>query len=108
MARKNSKRISDNTEREEKITELALQTIKEGRFKSLREAAEVTKISKTTLRRRLLGQQPRNKAHEAEQLLSFSKEKDLARWISLSTVAGRSPIPNIVLEMVEGIGKWQD
>lgn len=105
MARKGNRRICDNTEREEKITE-ALQAIKEGRFKSLGEVAEVTKFQGPLCGDRL-GQQPRNHAHEAEQLLSYSEEKELARRISLSTVAGLSPIPDIVLEMVEEIRKRQ-
>jgi helix-turn-helix, Psq domain len=67
-----------DTQQEERINE-ALEGVKSGRFKSYREAARVMEVPNSTLTFRANGRQPRNQAHEEEQLLSNEEEKELVQ-----------------------------
>jgi len=89
-------------EREEML-ENTVERIQAGEFESIGQAVRETGFPKTTLHRRLHGAKPRNKAQEERQNLTEVEEKELARWITLCTVSGRAPIPEVVREMAEGI-----
>lgn len=89
-------------EREE-LLEDTLERIRAGKFESIGKAVRETGFPKTTLHRRLHGAKPRIKAQEEKQNLTEVEENELARWITLCTVSGRAPIPEVVREMAEGI-----
>ena len=89
-------------EREE-LLEDTVERIQAGEFESIGQAVLETGFPKTTLHRRLHGAKPRNKAYEEKQNLTEVEENELARWITLCTVSGCAPIPEVVREMAEGI-----
>jgi Tc5 transposase DNA-binding domain/helix-turn-helix, Psq domain len=68
-------------------------------------AALAFKVPRQTLYDRVKGKPPRNKAHEAEQLLSHAEEKELVRWITLLTLTGYPPRYITLREMATEIRK---
>lgn len=85
------------------MLEDTVERIKLGEFESMGQAVRETGFSKTTLHRRFHGGKSRNKVQEEKQNLTEVEEKELARWITLCTVSGRAPIPEVIHEMAEGI-----
>ena len=74
-------------------------------IESLRAAANHYKVSRSTLTACLNGRQPRNKAHESEQILTHPEEKELVWWITQLTSVGYPPRYITVKEMAEEIRK---
>ena len=87
----------------EEILEDAIKKIQEGEFEGISHAVRETGLSKATLHGRLHEAKPKNKSQEKHQNLMEVEEKELAQWITLCTIIGRMPIPDVVCEMAEGI-----
>jgi Txe/YoeB family toxin of Txe-Axe toxin-antitoxin module len=102
MAPKYSAATKAKRERKKLIKD-TIKKIRQHEFQGVSHAERVTGLSKATLSRRLRGSKPCNQAHEEQQILSRVEEKELARWITLCTVAGHAPILTAVKEMAEGI-----
>jgi len=68
-------------------------------------ATHAFNVPRQTLYDRLDGKLPRNKAHETEQLLSHTEEKELVRWITRLTITGYPPRYETLREMAEEIRK---
>lgn len=66
---------------QEEALKQAAKGLNEGRFKSLRRAAEAYGVHYSTLHRRMKGSTSRRKAHIKQQLLSPADEKAIVRWI---------------------------
>ena len=74
----------DSALREEKIQE-TLKEIRSGLYTSARHAERETGVSRTVLNARLSETQPRNKAHEDQQLFTHAEERELVEWITRLT-----------------------
>jgi len=59
----------------------ALKGLQDGTFKSLQQATTSYGLPKSSLGHRRNGRQSRQKAHEADQLLSPSSERAIVRWV---------------------------
>ena len=68
-------------------------------------AALAFNVPRQTLYDRVKGKMPRNKAHEADQILSHAEEKELVQWITRLTISGYPPRYQTLREMAEEIRK---
>ena len=75
-------------------------TPKDSKF-SLQYVAKDFNISRYTLKRRLDGSLPRNKAQESSMNLSNLEEKELVHWITTLTQHGYAPRYHAVCELTE-------
>ena len=91
---------SKELEKENQIKD-AVTGLKSGKYKNLREAENATGIPKSTIHSRMNGWVARRKSQERNQVLSHSEEKELARYITYATIAGK-PAP---LEVVRKIAE---
>ena len=63
-------------------------------------------VPRSTLYERVNGgKQPRNLAHESEQILSHAEERELVRWITRLTISGYPPRHSTLREMAEEVRK---
>lgn len=76
--------------KEERI-KLALQAIKEPQELSVRRAAVVYKVSKTTLRRRRAGKQSTRNTHPKSSALTKAEEQTLVQYIKKLNAQGLAP-----------------
>ena len=76
--------------------QMALADLSNGRYSSLRKAATVNDIPKTTLTVHFNGRQTCIQSHENQQLLSMHEESELVRWITFTTKAGY-PVQHAIL-----------
>jgi len=60
---------------------LAINSIEKNQVKSGRQAAEVYRVPRTTLRRRLEGTGPKQGSRAKNSLLSLIEEEELVKWI---------------------------
>ena len=58
-----------------------------------------------TLYNQLKGKPSCNQAHEADQLFSHAKEKELVRWITCLTIAGHPPRHKTLYKLAQKIRK---
>ena len=63
------------------------------------------KVPRQTLYDRLNRKLPRNQAHEKDQILTHSEEKELVRWITCLTITGYPPRHATLREMAKEIRK---
>ena len=68
-------------------------------------AALAFNVPHQTLYDRVKGKMPRNKAHEADQILSHAEEKELVQWITYLTISGYPPRYQTLREMAKEIRK---
>jgi hypothetical protein len=68
---------------------------------SLRRVAKDFGVPRQTLKDRLDGKPPRNKAHEELMNLTIQEEKELTHWITLLTQRGYAPQYSTVRELAE-------
>jgi hypothetical protein len=61
------------------------------------------KVARQTLYDRVNGKLPRNQAHEQDQILSTTEEKELVRWITRLTRTGYPPRHATLREMAEEV-----
>ena len=78
---------------------------KSGKYGSVREAARITGIPKTTIGARLKGRPTRRKGQEANQKLAHAEEDEVARQVRIATVAGKLLQPAVVKQIAEGVRK---
>jgi hypothetical protein len=83
----------------------AVEAASSRKIASMRAAAKAFKVPYATLRARLNGRQPRNKAHEYDQILTHLEENELKRWITRMTRVGYPTSYSQVREMAEEIRK---
>ena len=96
------KRNVESAEREERIQQ-ALKEYRLGHFSSYRAASRAFNVPHNTLADRAKGKQPRNQAHEDQQILHSEEEIELVQWITRLTNCGYPPKPYTVKEMAEAI-----
>jgi len=65
----------------EKAIKNACDGVQQGRFASIRKAAEAYEVHYSTVRRRLRGAKARKLAHVHQQLLTPAEERAIVRWI---------------------------
>ena len=65
----------------EKALKKACEGVQQGRFTSIRKAADAYGVHYSTVQRRLKGAQPRRLAHTKQQLLTPIEERAIVRWI---------------------------
>jgi helix-turn-helix, Psq domain len=99
------KRTLSDEELWEQEVEDVVEGIKNGKYSSIRQAARLTGLSRTTITERLHGRPTRRKAHEGNQKLAHSEEDEIARAIRLATMAGKPLLPATLREMGNGIMK---
>ena len=99
------KRTLSEEERWEQEVEDAVEGVKSGKYSSVRQAAQLTGLSRTTIGERLHGRPTRRKAHEANQKLAHVEEDEIARAARLATLAGKPLLPATLRQMGDGIMK---
>ena len=93
----------ESAEKEAKL-QLALAAVLKKRH-TCASASRAFDVPRQTLYDRFAGKPPRNKAHEADQLLSQAEEKELVRWITRLTISGYPPRYETLREMTAEIQK---
>ena len=85
----------------------ALKGLEDGTYKSLASAAQVNDliISKSSLGHRKNGRQPREEAHQEQQIFSPEAEKAMAKWILKLDDFGSSPRVEILMGLVKHLAK---
>ena len=78
---------------------LALDDIKNGRVESIRAAAKLYAIPRTTLQHRAVGRLPRVDVRPSGYKLTQYEEDSLTEWIISIDTRGTAPRPSIVREM---------
>jgi transposase len=76
--------------------------VQSGLYKSSYEAANLLRLSKRTVTRRVNGGSSRSQArHQQQQKLSYEQEKVLLKWIKALTISGYSPGHRLLKEIAE-------
>jgi len=78
---------------------LAIQAIKNQEFSSIREAARVFNVTRSTLQNRILGRQNRAISRANSHKLTEIEEESLKKWILSIDARGAAPRPSTVREM---------
>jgi len=78
---------------------LAIQAIKNQEFSSIREAARVFNVTRSTLQNRILGRQNRAISRANSHKLTEIEEESLKKWILSMDARGAAPRPSTVREM---------
>jgi len=87
--------------REARLQE-AIDGIKSGRFTSAHDATkQMPDIRRSTLYERLKGTQPRNFAHEDQQIFTYAEEQELAEWVSYMTRLNHAPSHPMIRHMAK-------
>ena len=60
-------------------------------------------LSRSTIYQRLNGIQPRNQAHEDQQIFTYAEEKELAEWISYMRRLNHAPSHAMIRHMAENL-----
>jgi len=84
----------------EKAIKKACDGVQQGRFASIRKAAEAYGVHYSTVRRRLKGAKLRKFAHTHQELLTPAEEKSIVRWIVQLKEFGFPPRVNHVKEAI--------
>ncbi len=89
-------------EREARIQE-AVAGVKSKQYRSANQAAIELQVSKSVVCDRLNGVQPCNKAHQNQQHLLHSEERELFEWITALARVGYAARPLMVRQMAEHV-----
>src|SRR5579859_4618512 len=91
---------SESAATEARIQE-AIDAMKKDSKLSLRKAASNFNVPRSTLKDRVHGKKPRNKAHEGCMNLTQNEESELVHWITLLTTRGYAPRHRTIRELAE-------
>ena len=83
----------------------ALKGLEDGTYKSLASAAQANNPSKSSLGHRKNGRQPRQEAHQEQQIFSPAAEKAMVKWILKLDDFGFSPGVDILMGLVKHLAK---
>lgn len=93
------RRPSQNLAEQEGRLQLAIQALKNDQIRSVRRAAIVYNVHRSTLRDRLKGHQFQQEHRNASHRLSLTQESTLIEWILSRDLRGTPPRPSHVQEM---------
>ena|SRR5579859_4621645 len=79
----------------------AIEAMQKNTSLKVRKAARDFNVPRSTLKDRIHGKKPRNKAHEVCMNLSQNEELELVHWITLLTTRGYSPRYRTIRELAE-------
>jgi hypothetical protein len=96
------KKNVESVAREERICQ-DLKGYQSGHFPSYRAAARAFDVPHNTLADRAKGKNPRNHAHEGDQILRNEEEIELVQWITRLTNCSYPLKPCTIKEMAEAI-----
>ena len=96
------KRRPELAEKESRIQQ-AVAALRRTRNLSIKRAAELFDVPRTTLSKRFRGRLSRRESHSYLRSLTLAEEDELVRWISKLTCTGFAPKHALIKEMAESI-----